>query len=98
MPSRIASRATKDALQALREKVIELSDLLGQPEEPDAPEAIATAPREPQPSLLLFCPEQGGWHVGEWWAVEEPGKWIAAISTDIELEPTHWAYVLPDPE
>ena len=61
-------------------------------------EPIDSAPREPDMSLMLFCPEQGGWHVGEWWPAEEPGKWVAAISTEIELQPTHWAYVLPAPE
>ena len=34
------------------------------------PQPIATARREHEASLLLFCPEQGGWHVGQWWGVD----------------------------
>lgn len=29
------------------------------------PELIATAPRETARILLLYCPQQGGWHTGE---------------------------------
>jgi hypothetical protein len=36
--------------------------------------------------LLLCCPEQGGWHTG----VRFEGRWLAQISTEIELRPTHW--------
>src|SRR4051794_8980285 len=57
------------------------------------PEPIATAPREHERSLLLFCPEQGGWHVGQWWGVDR-ARWVAVVDDAIELEPTHW---LPAP-
>jgi hypothetical protein len=33
--------------------------------------------------LLLFCPEQGGWHTG----VRFEGRWLAHISTEIVLRP-----------
>ena len=43
--------------------------------------------------LLLFCPEQGGWHTG----VRFEGRWLSHISTEIELRPTHWLPAPPDP-
>ena len=42
------------------------------------PRPISTAPQEDDRPLLLFCPEQGGWHTGVWFR----GKWLAYI--DIE--------------
>jgi hypothetical protein len=53
------------------------------------PQPIQTAPRQPEVSVLLFCPEQGGWHLGEWWTLDRP-RWVAVIDASIELEPTHW--------
>jgi hypothetical protein len=53
------------------------------------PQLIQTAPRQHETSILLFCPEQGGWHVGQWWGVDR-ARWIAVIDAAIELEPTHW--------
>ncbi|MBM0206526.1 hypothetical protein JNW90_28620 [Micromonospora sp. STR1s_5] len=61
-------------------------------------EPIESAPRSPDTSLMLYCPDQGGWQVGEWWSVEEPGKWVATIDGSITLEPTHWAILLAAPE
>jgi hypothetical protein len=46
---------------------------------------ITTAPREPERTLLLFCPEQGGWHTGEWWE----GNWVSSAEIELVLEPTH---------
>ena len=43
--------------------------------------------------LLLFCPEQGGWHTG----VRFEGRWLAHISTEIVLRPTHWLPAPADP-
>jgi len=60
-----------------------------------APQRIKTAPRQPDKSLLLFCPEQGGWHTGEWVAVT--GDWRSVISWDHPLEPTHWMSVPSEP-
>jgi hypothetical protein len=61
------------------------------------PKPIATAPREHEKSFLLFCPEQGGWHVGQWWGVTR-ARWVAVIDDAIELEPTHWMTAPAEPE
>jgi hypothetical protein len=50
---------------------------------------------EPDTSYLLYCPEHGGWHVGEWWTIEGPGRWVLAFDGATELYPSH---VLPAPE
>jgi hypothetical protein len=60
------------------------------------PQPISTAPREHEASLLLFCPEQGGWHVGQWWGVDR-ARWVAVVDDAIELEPTHWMPAPADP-
>jgi hypothetical protein len=52
------------------------------------PETIDT------PSLLLFCPGQGGWHSGIWFY----GKWLAYIDDSIILHPTHWMTAPRDPD
>jgi hypothetical protein len=61
------------------------------------PQPIETAPREHETSVLLFCPEQGGWHVGQWWGVDR-ARWVAVIDDAIELDPTHWMAAPADPE
>jgi hypothetical protein len=38
---------------------------------------------------LLFCPEQGGWTVGEPRG-PAPAEWVAVVDTAIKLKPTHW--------
>jgi hypothetical protein len=43
--------------------------------------------------LLLFCPDQGGWHTG----VRFEGRWFANIATQIVLRSTHWLAAPPDP-
>jgi hypothetical protein len=43
--------------------------------------------------LLLFCPEQGGWHTG----VRFERRWLAHVSTEIELRQSHWFPAPPDP-
>jgi hypothetical protein len=59
------------------------------------PEPIETAPPITDTSpLLLFCPEQGGWHSGVWFY----GKWLAYIDSSIILHPTHWMMAPVDPE
>ena len=60
------------------------------------PLPIATAAREHERGLLLFCPKQGGWHVGQWWGVGR-ARWVAATDDGIELEPTHWMAAPADP-
>lgn len=61
------------------------------------PQPITTLQPKPDTSYLLFCPEQGGWHTGEWWNVEGAGRWIAVIDTESELYPTHWMSAPADP-
>jgi hypothetical protein len=34
---------------------------------------VATAPRDPERTILLYCPEQGGWQTGEWCE----GRWVS---------------------
>ena len=60
------------------------------------PQPISTAPREHEACILLFCPEQGGWHVGQWWGVDR-ARWVAVIDDAIELEPTLWMPAPADP-
>jgi hypothetical protein len=50
------------------------------------PKPIDEAPRDGERTLLLYCPQQGGWHAGEWFR----GRWAAAIDQTRTLEPTHW--------
>jgi hypothetical protein len=71
--------ATLDMLVTLPPGTMQLRLRTGADEAP----AIETAPREPDTSMMLFCPDQGGWHVGEWWNVEEPGRWVASIDVSL---------------
>jgi hypothetical protein len=57
------------------------------------PFSIEGAPPIDDLVLLLFCPEQGGWHTG----VRFEGRWLAHISTEIVLRPTHWFPAPADP-
>ncbi len=58
------------------------------------PADVKSAPSGPRPVPPALLPEQGGWHVGEWWPNDRP-RWVAVIDSEIELEPTHWL-VAPD--
>jgi hypothetical protein len=54
---------------------------------------IATAPTDdPERTLLLFCPEQGGWQNGLFFE----GRWLDFATTTVELEPTHWLSEPPE--
>jgi hypothetical protein len=58
---------------------------------PQAPRPIATAPRALDKSekpvvLLLYAPEQGGWHTGYW----SMGEWRTHLHADVCFKPTHW--------
>ena len=54
---------------------------------------IATAPTDdPERTLLLFCPEQGGWQTGLFFE----GRWLDFATTTVELEPTHWLSEPPE--
>ena len=46
-------------------------------------------------SYLVFCPEHGGWHVGEWWTIDGPGRWVLAWDVSIELTVSHVMDVPP---
>jgi hypothetical protein len=46
-------------------------------------------------SYLVFCPEHGGWHVGEWWTIDGPGRWVLAFDASIELPGV--SHVMPAP-
>jgi hypothetical protein len=54
--------------------------------------AMASAPRDQERRLLLWCPEQGGWHTGEWWE----GSWRNSLSLIDVLEPVSWTELPPD--
>ena len=47
-------------------------------------------------SYLVFCPEHGGWHVGEWWTIDGPGRWVLAYDASVELTVSHVMDVPPD--
>jgi hypothetical protein len=55
------------------------------------PFPIKGAPPMDDLVLLLFCPEQGGWLT----EVRFAGRWLAHISTEIVLRPTHLLTALP---
>jgi hypothetical protein len=48
---------------------------------------------DPERTLLLFCPEQGGWQTGVFFE----GRWLDFATLTKELEPTHFVDVPPDP-
>jgi hypothetical protein len=55
---------------------------------------ISDAPTDdPERTLLLFCPEQGGWQTGVFFE----GKWLDFATLSVELEPTHFTHLPPDP-
>ncbi len=50
-----------------------------------SPKPIESAPRRSERKLLLYCPDQGGWQVGEWTGE----RWVLTWTWDF-LTPTHW--------
>jgi len=62
---------------------------------------MAISPGERPVKVLVYCPDEGGWNVGEWIrAGYYEGTWFRqgwrlAADHDLELRPTHW---LPYPE
>jgi hypothetical protein len=56
---------------------------------------IETAPHDKaqERSLLLWCPEQGGWQTGIWFK----GQWMDSITLKNPLAPTHWMEIPSDP-
>lgn len=63
-----------------------------------SPQPIATAPipaRDVEPDvLMLFAPEQGGWHTGVFWE----GAWRLHYDLETVLVPTHWLPAPPEVE
>ena len=53
-----------------------------------SPEHIGTAPEEPNRTVLLWCPDQGGWQTGRWLA--QQGCWVSTAGSEKRLEPTLW--------
>jgi hypothetical protein len=55
---------------------------------------ISTAPTDdPERTLLLLCPEQGGWQTGVFFE----GRWLDFSTLTEVLEPTHFTGVPRDP-
>jgi hypothetical protein len=52
-----------------------------------------TAAHDEEMPLLLFCPKQGGWHIGIWF----DGRWVDFATLSEWLEPIRWMPVPPDP-
>lgn len=50
---------------------------------------------EPLRDYLLFCPENGGWHVGQWWTLDDAARWVLAFDPLVELHPSY-LMELPD--
>lgn len=50
--------------------------------------AISVKP-EVDRSYLCYCPDHGGWHVGEWWTIDGPGRWVLAMDAATELHVSH---------
>lgn len=90
--------AVKEALEAAQHQALTPPQLEGDSgvlplpfDPPQPPQPIATAPRVTQDGegpvvLLLYSPEQGGWHTGFWSA----GRWRTHFSAEVDLRPTHW--------
>jgi hypothetical protein len=53
---------------------------------------IETAPKVAHRKVLLFCPKQDGWQVGEWTGE----RWVSVWKLEF-LDPTHWTDVPPPP-
>ena len=41
--------------------------------------------------------DHGGWHVGEWWTIDGPGRWVLAWDALVEILVSHVMDVPPDP-
>jgi hypothetical protein len=47
-------------------------------------------------TLLLYCPEQGGWQTGEWH--HEQRCWVSTADIEVVLEPILWTEAPPEPQ
>jgi len=60
-----------------------------------APMPISRAPRIHERTLLLFCPEQGGWQTGEW--LHDRQSWVSIADIEVVLESILWTEAPPEP-
>ena len=60
------------------------------------PQPIASAPKDSDRKLLLYCPEQAGWQKGEW--LDERECSVSTAASDECLEPSHLSEVPPEPD
>jgi hypothetical protein len=49
---------------------------------------MSRAPKIQERTLLLYCPERGGWQTGEW--LHERKCWVSIAAIEEVLEPTLW--------
>lgn len=94
--SRITSIADEiaQAYPAGRELVRELFGLaVALVRDDRKPQPLETVPKHFDRKLLLYCPSQGGWHVGEWVGA----RWVDGWTMDF-LHPTHWTEIPDEPE
>ena len=90
--------AVREALEAAQDEALGASEPKYAPrtpvfalDPPQPPQPIETAPQTDDPDgepvlLLLYSPEQGGWHTGFW----QDGSWRTPLGAEMELRPTHW--------
>ena len=97
--------AVKEALEAAQDQALGASEPGHAPsppvfpvDPPKPPQPIATAPKEDPGGdpvlLLLYAPEQRGWHTGFW----QNGRWRTPLRVDVELRPTHWLPPMMGPD
>jgi len=89
LAARIAEEHPRAAPLAYRIRT-EAEELRAEP----TPRPISAARTDdPERTLLLFCPEQGGWQTGVFFE----SRWLDYATLSVDLHPTHFADVLPDP-
>jgi len=87
------SKGPANAHELVRELFVAFFDVIR--EEHWKPQPIRSAPKEAERTLLLYCPEQGGWQTGEW--LDDRKCWVSTAAIEECLEPTLWSDVPPDP-
>jgi hypothetical protein len=98
--------AVREALEAAQHEALGASEPKHAPsapvlplDPPQSPQSIETAPKADDPGgdpvlLLLYSPEQGGWHTGFW----RDGRWRTHLGAEVELRPTHWLPPMRGPD
>jgi hypothetical protein len=83
------------ARAGIEELLISTPELRGLGLVQDSYKPIQDAPvNDPQRTLLLYCPEQGGWQTGVFFE----GHWLDSTTFSVTLHPTHFTDVPPKPE